>query len=113
MSKVGAHLLIWTSKLNEDTLKVFHKIKEMGFDGIEIPLVKPLEIEFKLIEQMRNQLEKISLGCTCSAGLSKNENLIDEDESTRERGKAYLKKFVDICSDIGTDTLDGGTLRDL
>ena len=28
MSKVGAHLLIWTSRLNEDTLKVFHKVRE-------------------------------------------------------------------------------------
>ncbi len=105
--KMGTHLLIWISRLNEDTLGIFHKIKEMGFDGVEIPLVNPMEIGFKLIEQMRNQLDKISLGCTCSAGLGKNENLIDEDESTRERGKAYLKKLVDICSDIGTDTLDG------
>jgi len=105
--KTGAHLFIWTSRLNEDTLKVFHKVKEMGFDGVEIPLVNPMEIELKLIEQMRNELEKINLAYTCCAGLGKNENLIDKDESIRERGKSYLKKFIDICSDIDTDTLDG------
>lgn len=107
MSKVGAHLLIWTSTLNEDTVKIFHKVKEMGFDGVEIPLINAMEIEFKLIEKLRNELEKINLECTCCAGLGKNENLIDDDESIRERGKSYLKRFIDICSDFGTDTLDG------
>jgi hypothetical protein len=31
MSKVGAHLLIWTSRLSEDTMGIFHKVKGMGF----------------------------------------------------------------------------------
>ncbi len=105
--KTGAHLLIWISRLNEDALKIFHKIKDMGFGGVEIPLINPMEIEFKLIERMRKELEKINLTCTCSGGLGKNENLIDENGSIRERGKAYLKKFIDICSDFGSDTLAG------
>jgi len=107
MSKVGAHLLIWTSRLNEDTIGIFHKVKEMGFDGVEIPLVNPMEIEFKLVEKMKKELGKINLECTCGGGLGKNENLIDEDKSIRERGKNYLKRFIDICSDIGSEFLCG------
>jgi len=107
MSKVGAHLMIWTSKLNEDTIKVFNKVREMGFDGVEVPLVDPMKIEFKLIEKMRKELERINLECTCAGGLGKNENLIDKDENIRERGKSYLKRFIDICSDIGTNILCG------
>jgi len=107
MSKVGAHLLIWTCELNEDTVKIFHKVKEMGFDGIEIPLINPMEIEFKLVEKLKKELDKVNLMCTCCAGLGKSENLIDEDESIRKRGKEYLKRFIDICSDFGSDTLDG------
>ncbi len=107
MSKVGAHLLIWTSRLSEDTIEIFHKIKEIGFDGVEIPLVNPMEIEFKLVEKMKKELEKINLECTCCGGLGKGENLIDEDQSIRERGKNYLKRFIDICSDFGSYTLCG------
>jgi len=44
MSKIGAHLMIWTSKLDEDTVKIFDKVKEMGFDGVEIPLTDPMNI---------------------------------------------------------------------
>jgi len=107
MGKVGAHLLIWTSRLDEDTIGIFHEVKEMGFDGVEIPLINPMEIEFKLVEKMKKELEKIDLGCTCGGGLGKNENLVDEDGSIRERGKNYLKRFIDICSDFGSDTLPG------
>jgi len=66
-----------------------------------------MNIEFKLIEKTRKELEKIGLECTGCAGMGKNENLIDDDETIRERGRTYLKRFIDICSDLGTDTLDG------
>jgi len=107
MSKVGAHVMIWTSNLKEDAIKVFNKVKEMGFDGVEIPLVNPMEIEFKLVQKMRTELERINLECTCGGGLGKNENLIDEDKSTRERGKDCLRKLIDICSDVGSKYLCG------
>jgi len=107
MSKVVIHLLTWTSTLDEDTLKLFHKAKEMGYDGVEIFLPNPLEIEPKLIEKMRNELEKLHLECTGSAGLGKNENLIDEDESIRERGKDFLRRWIDICFDLNCHDLAG------
>lgn len=107
MSKVGAHLLIWTARVDESVIPILHKIKEMGFDGVEIPLMSPMEIEFKLVEKLRKELEKINLECTCCGGLGKNENLIDEDESIREKGKACLKKMIDLTHDFGTDSLDG------
>ncbi len=107
MNKVGAHLFIWTSSLHKNIFEVFRKIKEMGFDGVEIPLVNPMEIEFKLVNKMRNELEKIGLECTCGGGLGKNENLVDEDESIRRRGEKCLETLIDICADFGSDVLAG------
>jgi len=107
MSKVGIHLLTWTSTLDENALKYFHKAKEMGFDGVEIFLPDPLNIDFQLIKKIRSELDKLELACTGSAGMQRNENLIDEDKTIRERGKAYLKKFIDISSDLNVEILAG------
>ncbi len=107
MSKVGAHLMIWTSKLDEDAIKIFNRVKEIGFDGVEIPLMDAMKIEFKLVKGMQRELEKMELACTCGGGLGKGKNLIDEDGDIRERGKSYLKKSINICSDLGSHTLGG------
>ena len=107
MSKIGIHLLTWTSTLDENALKYFRKAKEMGFDGVEIFLPNPLEIEPKLVEKMRNELEKLGLECTGSAGLQKDANLVDEDESIRQKGKDYLRKWIDICFDLNCHDLAG------
>jgi len=56
---------------------------------------------------MQKHLAKMRLECTCGGGLGKGENLIDEEENIRERGKRYLKKFIDICSDLGSYTFCG------
>lgn len=107
MSKVGAHLFIWTSVIDRDILRVFNKVKEMGFDGIEIPLINPMGISSVLVEKMRNELDRINLECTCGGGLGRGESLIDEDKATREKGKKYLRRFIELCSDLGSDTLGG------
>lgn len=107
MSKVGIHLLTWTSTLDENALKYFHKAKEMGYDGVEIFLPNPMKIKPKLIEKMRNELEKLGLECTGSAGLGANDNLVDENKSIREKGKAHLKKWINICSDLNCHDLAG------
>jgi len=79
----------------------------MGFDGVEIFLPDPLNIDFQLIKKIRSELDKLELACTGSAGMQRNENLIDEDKTIRERGKAYLKKFIDISSDLNVEILAG------
>lgn len=107
MSIFGAHLLIWSSQLDEDSLKFLPRIKEMGFDGVEIPLTNPMEIGPQLVEKTRKELEKLGLECAGCAGMGASENLIDDDRSIREKGRTYLRKFIDLSADLGADVLDG------
>jgi len=107
MSKIGAHMLIWTSTLNNDTINVFHKIKEIGFDGVEIIIPDPMKVNFSLIQKMRGELKKLGLECTGSAGLGANANLVDQDASIRQKGKKHLKRWVDIFSDLNCSIIAG------
>ena len=36
--KYGMNLLLWSGELNEELIPVLESLKEMGFDGVEIPL---------------------------------------------------------------------------
>ena len=36
--KYGMNLLLWTGELNEESIPVLECLKEMGFDGVEVPL---------------------------------------------------------------------------
>ena len=36
--KYGMNLLLWTGELNEESIPVLESLKEMGFDGVEVPL---------------------------------------------------------------------------
>ncbi len=114
MNRIGAHLLIWMSPVSEwtsgesdDAARIFSKIREMGFDGTEIAIGDPTKIRLETVNRVRKELERVGLQCSCAGGLGENENLVDEDVNIRNRGKEYLKRFIDICSDLGSDVLAG------
>lgn len=107
MVKVGVHLMVWTSTLGEDTLALFQKAKDMGYDGVEIPLIDPMNIKQDLVEKMRKELDRLHLECICAGGLVKSENLVDKDENIRKRGEMFLNRFIDLCSDLGSKSLGG------
>jgi len=107
MSKVGIHLLTWTPTLDDHAVDLFRKAKDMGFDGVEIFLPDPLNIKFAFVRKLRAELDRLGLECTGSAGLQRNENLVDDDPEIRKRGMAYLKRFIDISADLRVEILAG------
>ena len=39
--KYGMNLLLWSGELHEGLLPVLESLKEMGFDGVELPMFRP------------------------------------------------------------------------
>jgi D-psicose/D-tagatose/L-ribulose 3-epimerase len=107
MVKIGCNLQIWKSKLDEETISLFSKVKDMGFDGVELPMAHVMMISQKIIDETRNELEKLNLGCTICGGLGKGENLVDDNELIRKNGIKILKKFIDIAYDLGSNLVIG------
>ena len=107
MIKICVHLMTWTSVINQETTQLFTKIKGMGFDGIEIPIINPFEMDVHLVNHYRKEMEKLELGCLCALGLGKSNNLIDEDPEVRKKGFNTLIRTVDVCSDLGGNMICG------
>lgn len=107
MGKVGVHLLVWTINLEENLAGYFEKAKSAGADGVEVPVMSPMKLDFKTAKKIGQGLEKFGLQCTCGGGLGKDPSLIDEDVNVRKKGKKYLKRYVDICVDMGSHLIAG------
>ena len=59
--KFGVSTWLWTSPFNTDTLNLFPKIKEMGYDVVEIPVEDPSLIDCDKVKDalVRNELEPV------------------------------------------------------
>jgi len=104
--KYGAHSLMWTARFTEKDLGLFDRLKQMGFDGLEI-YVNADSIDSLPREKIKEKMRETGMECTISTGLGENQNVISPDENKRKNGVAYLKKAIDLAVELGTDIVSG------
>ena len=107
--RFGASTFIWASTpFGTDTLDLIEKVKGFGFDLIEICVEKPKSIDPDLIRA------RLAPGGPESAGLRRLRTRPRhefDDAGTRETAALYLRKCVDIASEIGSPTVSGSDVR--
>ena len=104
--KIGAYALLWTSGITINDLFVLDKCREFGLDGIEIPLLSYIQGKLP-VQEIKSRARDLGLELITSTGLEEKTSIISEDRRKRERGKAFLKKSVDIAHELGSDQLSG------
>ena len=102
--KYAAHSLMWTPEFGEKDLGLFDRLKEMGFDGIEIHLNHP---ETLPKEKIKKKMNETGMKCTFTATLDKEHNLISPEKEIREAGIEFLKERIDVASELESDVLAG------
>jgi D-psicose/D-tagatose/L-ribulose 3-epimerase len=102
--KFGVHLSTFQENWNDDLYVLIKKSKEMGFDGVEIPLMNPDSFDTLKTKKL---LTDLNLECTCGTGLNKNEDISSLDNDIRDRGITRLHKCIDISSELNADVLGG------
>jgi len=104
--RYGAYALIWVPELGEKQLYLFDKLKEMGFEGIEVPLGYPF-LKSLPISGIKKKMEQTGLRCVCSTGLDKERNIISPNREKRRKGIKFLQQCIKIAADLGSDVLAG------
>ncbi|MGL4383181.1 MAG: sugar phosphate isomerase/epimerase family protein, partial [Bacilli bacterium] len=105
-NKIGIHLSTFTKEWSEDIFPYFKQASEIGYDGVEIPLLDPFTFDTKKAKEL---LLKYNLECTCGTGLSKEANIASLDPIIQAKGIAHLKKALDIASELNAEVLGGVT----
>ena len=99
--KFGAHAFIWAADWSpEGAEKVIRGAAEAGLDFVEIPLLRPLEMD---VPGTRALLERHEMACTASLGLPREANLTAAPEAAEQ----FLRQAVDVTAALGSPVLTG------
>lgn len=102
--KYGIHLSTYTKSWSDDVLKYINISRELGYHGVEFPLMDPKS--FQVIKAKKLLIEN-ELTCTCGTGMNLNRDISSPDEGIRNNGIDHLKTCIDICNTLETDCLGG------
>ena len=102
--KFGVHAFLWTAAFDSSNLDLLPRVKDYGFDGLEIPLFHPAEFPAAAI---RRGLAENLLECTVSAVMVDGLSLISEDAAVRRRARRRLEEAVRAVAEAGAKILAG------
>jgi D-psicose/D-tagatose/L-ribulose 3-epimerase len=100
----GVSTWLWTSPFNRDTVALFSKIKNYGFDAVEIPVEDPALVDLKLVKQalQENGLKPIICGA-----FGPTRDLTNEDPKYHQTCFDYLDACFEIAAELGSSFVAG------
>src|SRR6056297_2027795 len=101
--KYGMNLLLWTGEVTDEMLPVCQQLKDVGYDGIEIPMFN-LDLDYA---GLGSQLDDIGLERTAVTIRGEEDNPISPDPAVRKKGVELTKKTLDRCAEAKVQTLVG------
>jgi D-psicose/D-tagatose/L-ribulose 3-epimerase len=102
--KFGVNTFIWSIEYNKSVEALLPRIKERGFDGVEVPLFRPAEFPAAAI---RKGTAANGLESTVCSVLVKGLSLISEDANVRRQTRSHLHDCVKAVADAGASIIAG------
>lgn len=102
--KFGMNLLLWTGDLDESHVSLFESMKNIGYDGVELPMFAPDLDKFAMLGK---HLERLELGRTGVTIRGEEDNPISPDAAVRAKGVELTKQTLDCCAAAGITHLVG------
>jgi D-psicose/D-tagatose/L-ribulose 3-epimerase len=102
--KVGMNLLLWTTHVTQEHFPLFGKLKQAGFDGVELPLFGGDANHYKAV---RKELDNHGLACTTVTVANATANPISPDPGLRQAGLDHVKWAVEMTAILGGENLCG------
>jgi D-psicose/D-tagatose/L-ribulose 3-epimerase len=102
--KFGMNLLLWTDHLHDGLMPVLRQIKEIGYDGVEVPIFSP---DVELYRQWGQHLDGLGLQRTVVTIRTEPDNPISPDPKVRAAGIEASKRTLDCCQTLGAQSMCG------
>lgn len=102
--KYGMNLLLWSGELSDEMLPTLEGLKEMGYDGVEIPL---FAADTEKYAGWGKKLDDLGLERTAVTIRLEEDNPISADATIRAKGVAATKAVLDSCQAAGCTHLIG------
>jgi D-psicose/D-tagatose/L-ribulose 3-epimerase len=102
--KLGINLLLFGDAPTPAVLQRFKLLREMGFDGVEVPIFQPDKLD---TDRVRRAAERAGLALSTSGALPPGTRFYGPDRAARAAAAAYLKSTIRAAAALGSDVLCG------
>lgn len=102
--KFGVSTWLWTSPFQTDTISLFSKIKDMGYDAVEIPVEDPALIDVKVVKQA---LDEFGLKPVICGAFGTSRDLTNDDVSFHQTSFDYIEACLEIGYELGASFFGG------
>lgn len=96
--KYGVNTMVWTTRVSKRHEALFSRIRDWGFDGVELFLSPNEPGDLPTVKRI---LDELGLERTTCSVLPREANLISPDSQVRLRGVEFLKLCVERTADLG------------
>lgn len=97
--KFGVNLLLYGDRVTPALLDRFGYFRDLGFDGLEIPVFEPGTVD---TEQIRQAAERHGLALTTSGAPPPGSRLYGDDSSARSAFADYIRGALRVNADLGS-----------
>jgi D-psicose/D-tagatose/L-ribulose 3-epimerase len=102
--KIGVNTFIWSVEFSRAQLPLLPRIKEHGFDGVEVPLFDPADFP---AADIRDGVAANGLECTVCSIIPQGRSLISDDAEVRRRTRQHLRDAIEATAEVGARVIDG------
>ncbi len=103
--KIGMNMLLWSTDVSGPEFDpVFERLREMGFDGVEIPI---FDREVDKYAELGERLERLGLERLAVAARGDGENPLSADVAERANALTATKANLDSAAALGAPLLCG------
>lgn len=102
--RYGINLLLWTDVLTDEVLPLLDRIKELGFDAVELPI---FEVDVEKYAAWAKHLDNAGLDRTGVTVRGDQDDPMSGDPAVRQRGIEANKAALDCARAAGCEILCG------
>lgn len=93
--KFGAYFAYWEKEWEADYIKYCKKASALGFDVLEVSAAGIVTMSDEELLRLKEAAHQYHLTLTACIGLPADMDVSSEDEPTRQKGLAFMKKILD------------------
>lgn len=101
---IGVSTWLWTSPFKSDTVSLFAKIREMGYDAVEIPVEDPGLID---TETVKVALADHGLKPIICGAFGTSRDFTHEDPAYHRNSFDYIRACFEIAAELGAKFVGG------
>jgi D-psicose/D-tagatose/L-ribulose 3-epimerase len=100
----GVNTYIWGATFGPADFHLLPRIKDGGFDGVEVPILDPAAFQADVVGR---ELERLGLARTAVANVPAGASLASSDRGARQRAIDHVTACIGAARDLGSSILAG------